>query len=113
MLADELGLVWSRSPVNTAADFGTSLPFNQAEPLVYNMAAAVSAASIICAGNTRTIKQHRAERKADCAMGPITPTFLDFGNGKPVKGWRSMRLLVYMHSSVTIGKSGNRGAYEH
>jgi hypothetical protein len=57
------------SPLNTAADFGTSLPFNQAAPFVYNMAAAVSAANINCAGNTTTSKQHRADRNADCDMG--------------------------------------------
>jgi len=31
----------------------------------------------------------------------ITPTFLDFRYGKPVRGYRSMRLFVSVHSWVT------------
>jgi len=57
------------SPENTAADFGTSLPFNHAEPFVYSMADAVSPASIICAGNRIASKQHTADRSADSDMG--------------------------------------------
>jgi hypothetical protein len=68
MLAVESGLVCNMSPENTAADFGTSLPFNQAAPFVYSMADAVSPATIICAGNTTASKQHTAERSADCDM---------------------------------------------
>jgi len=36
---------------------------------VYNMADAVSPASIICAGNRIASKQHTADRNADCDMG--------------------------------------------
>jgi hypothetical protein len=53
------------SPENTAADFGTSLPFNQAAPFVYNMAEAVSPASITCAGNRIASRQHTADRSLD------------------------------------------------
>ncbi len=73
MLAVESARVCNRSPEKTAADFGTSLPFNQAGPFVYNMADVVSAASIICAGNTIASKQHTADRNADCDMIRITP----------------------------------------
>jgi hypothetical protein len=69
MLAVESARVCSMSPENTAADFGTSLPFNQAAPLIYSIAAAVSPASIICAGNIAASKQHTADRNADCDMG--------------------------------------------
>jgi hypothetical protein len=83
MLAVESARVCSRSPENTAADFGTSLPFNQAAPFVYNMAEAVSPASITWAGNKIDKKQHTADRNADCDMGRITPAFLDFCYRKP------------------------------
>jgi hypothetical protein len=69
MLAVESGRVCNMSPENTAADFGTSLPFNQAAPFVYNMADAVSPASMICAGKRIASKQHTADRNADCDMG--------------------------------------------
>src|ERR1039458_7028121 len=69
MLAVESARVCNRSPAKTAADFGTSLPFNQAAPFVYNMAVAVSPASIIWTGNTTASKQHTADRNADCDMG--------------------------------------------
>src|SRR5229473_5516317 len=69
MLAVESGRVCNMSPANTAADFGTSLPFSQAAPFVYNMADAVSPASITCAGNTIASKQHTADRNADSDMG--------------------------------------------
>ena len=78
MLALESARVCNMSPENTAADFGTSLPFNQAEPFVYNMADAVSPANMICAGKTNINKQHTADRNADCDMGRITPAFLEF-----------------------------------
>ncbi len=53
------------SPVKTAADFGASLPFNHAAPLVYNMADAVSPASIVCAGNRIASAQHTTDLNAD------------------------------------------------
>src|SRR5258708_25821977 len=65
MLAVESGRVCNMSPENTAADFGTSLPFSQAAPFVYNMADAVSPASITCAGNRINSKQHTADRNAE------------------------------------------------
>src|SRR5580692_5491022 len=45
MLATESDLVCTRSPGKTAEDFGTLLPFSQAVPLVYSMAAPESAAN--------------------------------------------------------------------
>src|SRR5713226_8227618 len=81
------------SPENTAADFGTSLPFSQAAPFVYSMADAVSPASIICAGNRINSKQHTADRNADCDMVRVTPAFLDFSYRKPLEGCRSIRFV--------------------
>src|ERR1700722_19932864 len=93
MLAVESGRVCNRSPEKTAADFGTSLPFNQAAPLVYSMADAVSPANITCAGNRIANKQQTADRNADRGMVRITPALEDFGYSKPVKGYRSIRLF--------------------
>ena len=64
MLAVESERVWSKSPEYTAADLGTALPFNHAEPAVYNIADAASSPSI-CAGNEKASKQHKADRSAD------------------------------------------------
>ncbi len=67
MLAVESERVWSKSPEYNAADFGTALPFNHAEPAVYNIADAASSPSI-CAGNRKASKQHKADRSADVDM---------------------------------------------
>src|SRR5260370_41579266 len=80
-------------PETPAADFGTSLPFSQAAPFVYNMADAVSPASITCAGNRINSKQHTADRNADCDMVRMTPAFLDFSYRKPLEGCRSIRFV--------------------
>src|ERR1019366_1755244 len=101
MLAVESGRVCNMSPENTAADFGTSLPFNQAAPFVYNMADAVSPASIICAGNRIASKQHTAHRNLESDIGSDHSTFLDCFHRKPVKGYRSIRLCAFVHSRVT------------
>jgi hypothetical protein len=65
MLAEDSGCVCSRSPENTAADFGAGLPFNQAEPWVYSMADGTSCANIICVGNTIASKQNTADPSLD------------------------------------------------
>src|ERR1039458_7368065 len=67
MFAVESERVCSRSPENMAADFGTTLPFTQAEPVVYNIADADSHASI-CAGNRHASRQHTAARSSDRDM---------------------------------------------
>src|SRR5208282_2909627 len=82
MLAVESGRVCNISPENTAADFGTSLPFNQAAPFVYNMADAVSPASMTCAGNRIASKQHTADRSLDSDMGPDLSQISGFSNPK-------------------------------
>src|ERR1039457_1680083 len=97
MLAFESGRVCSTSPENTAADFGTSLPFNQAEPVVYNIAEAVSPPSI-CAGNRNTSQQHIADRSFDCDMSRDDSRMFDCNHPKRAKGFRSMRLLDSVHS---------------
>src|SRR5271165_6618381 len=95
MLAVESARVCSRSPEKTAADFGTSLPFSQAGPFVYNIAVGVSPARAICAGNTIASKQHTTDRNADSDIFRITvritPAFFDFAYTKPANGYRSMR----------------------
>jgi hypothetical protein len=53
------------SPENMAADFGTSLPFTHAAPFVYNIADAVSPASVTCAGSRIASKQHSADLNDD------------------------------------------------
>src|SRR5271157_5924469 len=67
MLAVESERVCSMSPENMAADFGTTLPFTQADPVVYSMADADSPASIR-AGNTHASRQHTADRNSDRVM---------------------------------------------
>jgi hypothetical protein len=66
----ESARVCNISPENTAADLGTSLPFNQAAPFVYNMAVAVSPASIACTGNRIDNKQHTTDRNLISDIGP-------------------------------------------
>src|SRR5271157_1117158 len=105
MLAVESGRVCNMSPENTATDFGTSLPFNQASPFVYNMADAVSPASIICAGNAIASKQHTADRNADCDMGSDHSAFLNLVNLKPVKDYTSMRLFPLPYTPKSLSRA--------
>src|SRR5260370_33551477 len=114
MRAVESGRVCNMSPANTAADFGTSLPFNQAAPLVYSMADAVSPASITCAGNRIASKQHTADRSLDCDMVRVTPAFLGFsiivsGYGLPVNAF--VRFLA-LPESLAEGPSSRPSAGE-
>jgi hypothetical protein len=94
------------SPENKAADFGTSLPFNQAAPFVYNMADAVSPASIVCAGNRIASKQHIAHRSLDSDMGSDHSNISGLFYPKPVKGYRSMRLFC-LSSIILSPPNGN------
>ena len=87
------------SPANTAADFGTSLPFNQAAPFVYNMADAVSPASITCAGNRIASKQHTQTGKPTVTWFGSLPHFCGFsiivsGKGLQVNAFVRFRALL-------------------
>src|SRR5208283_2374278 len=98
ILAVESERVCNRSPENTATDFGTSLPFNQAAPFVYNIDDAVSPASISCAGNRIASKQHTADRSLDCDMGSDHSRTSGLDYPKPVEGRRSIRFFDSVHS---------------
>src|SRR5271165_2340560 len=69
--------VCTRSPANTAVDFGTAPPFSQVWPLAYNIAEAeLESAASNCAGTNMASRQLKAHRNIDRRIAQLAPKSL-------------------------------------